>query len=283
MRPYAVEVLPYCSSGGIRALYQLVHELNVRGAPAVAVRVSDPMWTACALAFGARPLPARLTCPVVGEVPEDAILIGPDHAVTTGSRFVRWHLASPRDCVGGHADDYYWCTGPGDARKRLWLPRIFEPFFAPPPLGSTRSGVAIWRGKGHPPFDLPEGIGGHKNGFLLTTREPDTREQLAALLQSVELLVSFDAFSGTVMEATMCGTPVLMAGEAREHRDKYASLRPSLPGVAWSEEEIPAARDAAQRSHEVFWACAKAADSDVGCFIAETQLRFGADVAWPAT
>lgn len=206
MRPYEIWIDGYYHmSGGIRALHVLRDELRARGLDA---------WMKY----------ERRDSAAIGVYPE-IVAANPEGY----ERIVRWLLNEavlPDDGL-----TFAWDEGLGEfpllrvdiIEKDLWLP-----------FDGPRSGTAYWVGKGTvDPALIPQGAVQISRGNF--PHRPD----LAAFIRSLDYLVSFDPFTAVTLEATLCGTPVVIPVDGgRWHR--HPKIR---HGIAWGFDELEQARD----------------------------------------
>lgn len=188
MKPYVIWSPDYRRiSGGIRVLYILGKLLRDRGLQAEMKMTHgtfiDNPWSV----------------PECHHIPQDAIHVYPEivQGNPSGSDKVVWWLLN-------HAKR--------DGLQFVWHPNIGKqsvlnvPYLEPDifhPGNETRSGVLVWVGKGYRGY-IPEGA------REITYQWPGTRIELADVLRSAEYLISFDAYTAVVHEATLCGCPVVV-------------------------------------------------------------------------
>ena len=220
MKPYVIWAPDYRNvSGGIRVLYLLGHLLRERGYQAEMMMTHGP--------FVGNPWGV----PECVAVPADAIHVYPEivQGNPSGSSRVVWWLLN-------HAEK--------DGLKFVWHPAIGSlPVLNVPyleadlfrPNDGPRSGVLVWQGKGRHCF-VPEGA------KLITHRWPATRAELAEELRSAEYLISFDAYTAMVHEATLCGCPVVIKDDGNWNLAKAMSGPMRIFGAVDDESKLDAAR-----------------------------------------
>jgi len=185
--PYIIMAPPYRnSSGGVRALYELCNHLESAGYEAKIFQG--------------------------GEAPPSSIVIYPETVSgnpMNGRTVVRYVLNHP-GLLGG--DDSY---NPSEliftyspvfypTASLLTVP-IIEPFFRD--YGLPRSGGCFWIGKGEDKVDeIPE----TKGLTEITYDWPETRQELAKLLNEKEILYSYDDCTALTYEARLCGCKVVV-------------------------------------------------------------------------
>lgn len=102
------------------------------------------------------------------------------------------------------------------------------------PFHGKRSGVAYWVGKGKiDRSEIPDGA------VAITRSNFPTREELAEFVRSLEYLISFDPFTAVTLEATLCGTPVVIPNADT----KWAKNECIQKGIAWGWENLGLARE----------------------------------------
>lgn len=208
LRPYTIWSPPYAHyCGGIRALHRLAAELDQRGAT------------------------VNIGYPVTGS----EIVVYPEIVKDNpygSTRIVRWLLNKAE--VPGDGLTFAWASG---MQHPLLTVDIIEPDLFYPRTGQ-RQGAAFWVHKGElDPMVIPPG------SVQITHGWPATRSQLAALLGSVEYLISFDPFTAMVPEALLCGTPVLIhAPRSSWTREQIESHGWVNYGVAWKPAELQIAK-----------------------------------------
>ena len=220
MKPYVIWAPDYRNvSGGIRVLYLLGHLLRERGYRA------EMMMTHGSFVGNPWGVPECVS------VPADAIHVYPEivQGNPSGSNRVVWWLLN-------HAEK--------DGLKFVWHPNIGSgsvlnvPYLEADvfrPGDGVRSGVLVWQGKGSHCF-VPEGA------RLITHRWPATRAELAEVLRSAEYLISFDAYTALVHEATLCGCPVVVKDDGNWNLAKAASGPMRIYGAVDDESKLDEAR-----------------------------------------
>ena len=260
MRPYVIPVLPWQKSAGVRATYHLCDEINRRGGRAV-------IWNPSPADYAKTP--DWLDCPPAGSLPTsghaERIVVATDAIESHDARTVRWYLGRPADSIVQPIpgpNDYVWASWFNPGLRQCWLGAIYDFSLFCPPFSThvKRRGTAVYIGKGKPTAPVPA------DAFVITPQWPRSRQDMARLLRSVELVISFDPFSGLNEEATLCGCPV------RIHNAEPWQVTDTL-GYAWTDDRIEAARIEANSgaAYEAFRARSRAAAFDVDKFIGHTQ------------
>jgi hypothetical protein len=193
MKPYVIWTPQYRNvSGGIRALFLLAHLLRERGFRAE-WKMTHPPFVPSPWADNPWGVPECV------EFPSDAIHVYPEilEGNPSGSSRVVWWLLNHADRDGLR---FVWHPTIG-SHPLLNVPYLEADVFRPG--DGVRSGVLVWQGKGNHCF-VPEGA------RLITHGWPATRVELAEVLRSAEYLISFDAYTALVHEATLCGCPVVI-------------------------------------------------------------------------
>jgi hypothetical protein len=150
-----------------------------------------------------------------GEQPACDVLILPERSAPPAAhpKLVRWALFTGGDTNGR---TYTWSPLFAEA-PQLTVPQydITELFDA----GLPRRGIATWPGKGAGP-----------DGDYRITRDIP-RAELIRILQTSELLISYDPFTAVNLEAALCGTPVHVPKNRPPIRDG------DDPGIRWADTD----------------------------------------------
>lgn len=243
LRPYAIWSPPWDHKvGGIRALYALRDELRARGCKA---------W----MHDDHQPAGAIVVYPeIVRDNPLNA------------ERIVRWRLAPaevPDDGLTVDWIDYGW------GNPTMAVDLIDHEMFAR--REGPRNGIVGWVHKGRMVGDFPGGTA------VITPEWPATREELADLLAHAAFLISFDEFSLVNLEALLLGTPVLLHPSGRFDRRALEAQGWPRCGVAWSPDELDAARDATKGAWPWYLGECERMAAEIDRFIELTQAR------WPSS
>lgn len=198
---YVIHALPYHhQSAGIRALYELGKQLDQRGATVATWNHSSRFLHEMQELPPTELLSSNQF--TVAEV-KDAIHIVPEFFTEPpAERSVRWLLSSSYQEVEGFLQ-FEWF---GLEYPRLCLDLIEKEFFYP--KTEPGDGLLIWGGK-YPLAPSDEELGLWPK--QITHQWPATRKELGDVLRGAEGLISYDPISMMNLEATICGTPVLMA------------------------------------------------------------------------
>lgn len=196
---------PYSNrAASVRALYVLGDSLRERGARvAVAPLPCEPV---------ADPDPHGLPLASTWREEErsEAVHVYPE--IVPGNpagarKVIRWYLGPPRFPGCGSELEFAWSPHLKPDAERLLVNVIELDVFVP--QRTTKAGVLVWFGKsGGERVELPSGFRAVREEWLRD------RAVLAGELRRAELLVSYDAFASIVLEATLCGTPVLLGGDS---------------------------------------------------------------------
>jgi hypothetical protein len=131
---------------------------------------------------------------------------------------------------------------------------------------NERNGVAYWQGKGSLNAHLiPDGA------IQITKEYPATRQELANLLASVEYVVSFDDYTAITLEATILGTPVMIATGKPESKERLIESGFPIYGICFSEEELPNAKIDVLKQDNAYKEYIKVFDERIDNFINITQ------------
>jgi hypothetical protein len=210
MYPFVVYTYYYRnSSAGLRACHLLVHQLNALGVEAYSSQaLVNPEWN--------EPVWQSQSDPFIAVYPEVV------HGNPLNAKYViRWllnyqgRLGGPKeypdtDLVFAYFEDIASAAPRCDGL--LYLSVVEEDLFFDP--GNVhREGTYYWIGKGKAP-SKPLGI-------EITGGWPSTRAELAKLLQSAALLVTYDDRTMLTLEAALCGClTVLEPGSHLLSRDE---------------------------------------------------------------
>jgi hypothetical protein len=134
------------------------------------------------------------------------------------------------------------------------------------PKKNKRKNVGYWIGKGSKNIDLPP------NSELINKFQPNNRQDLATQLSSYEYIISFDSFTAINYEATLLGTPVLIANQTHDwSKEKLQKTDWPTYGICWSMDELDEAKKEVGKQYEAYTnSCDKFAKS-VDYFIDITQ------------
>lgn len=185
--PYIIMAPPYRnSSGRVRALYELRNHLELRGYEAKVFQG--------------------------GDAPSNAIVVYPETVLGNpmkGRTVVRYVLNHP-GLLGG--DNYYDINEFIFTYSPVFYPTaplltvpIIEPFFRD--YGLQREGGCFWVGKRE---DIVDEIPETKGLTEITYTWPETREELARLLNTKEIFYSYDDCTALIHEARKCGCKVVV-------------------------------------------------------------------------
>ncbi len=265
---YIIYSPPYAPSGGVRALHRLCNDLRAQGLPAAIHPMLGP--------YRDNPFDAPSIEGQSAEVFRDAWHVYPEIVAGNPSgaaRVIRWLLGPERYPSASTDLVYTWDYAITPDLPRLQVPIVDLNIFYPG--AGQRSGIARWTGKGLP-GPVPAGT------LEITQSWPQNRFKLGEVFRSLDYLISNDPFSAMNLEATMCGTPVLVDfqgwGAAAEvaagtwDQKRAAASLFSDDGFAWSPEELEEAR---RRARSVFSRYIEMAlpamTEDLRIFIEKTQ------------
>src|SRR5581483_8352616 len=253
-------------SGGVAAMHRLCDVLNRLGHHAVLLPIdgradTHPGWRT----------------PLAGPAAVDgAVVVYPEIVVGNplgAGRVVRWLLNRPGEVAGQGLG-----AGPDDlvvAWNRAIdpdLPLLTVPLFDPRlffPKDAPGRGGLVWLGKGR----LPHGFA--RAGTSLVTRAwPATRAELGAALRAADVLYSCDWMTALAFEALLCGTPVVLVGEQRWGRDELVANGIMLPGMAFEDGDLDAARAAVPGTAALYREQVDGAAAHVAAFAELVQRHF---------
>lgn len=187
-------------SAGIRALYLLGHALEDRGND-VGLEIYDLEF---ADRFGDEEPGTPLA--VMGWHNPDAIhIVSEGIANPPAEKSVRWLLGPP---IHHNSDEFYQVDWFGVHGPRLCIDVIEREFFYQ--KSEPGDGLLTYGGKygrlGNSELEMDNDIWPKE----ITHEWPATREELGNVLRAAGGLISYDPNSMLNLEATICGTPVLM-------------------------------------------------------------------------
>ena len=134
------------------------------------------------------------------------------------------------------------------------------------PKNNVKKNVGYWIGKGSQNMDVPD------NAELIRKFEPSNREILAQQLASYEYIISFDSFTAINHEATILGTPVLIANQtANWSQEKLTETGWPLYGFCWNYEDLEKAKNEVKLQYDAYIKFCKIFDKSVDDFIQITQ------------
>jgi hypothetical protein len=113
------------------------------------------------------------------------------------------------------------------------------------PSDGVRSGVLVWVGKGRGGA-IPDGA------RVITHHWPASRQELGDLLRSSEYLISFDAYTALVHEATMCGCPVVVHDDGNWSLEKSTVGPMRLHGVVGRVKDLPMAQVEVRKAYQAY-------------------------------
>jgi hypothetical protein len=202
-----------------------------------------------------------------------------------GRRVVRWLLNRPGYITGGgmgqHADDlliaYSSAIAPG--LFALPLPVVDPDVFFPKDVPGE--GVVFWRGKGTARPEALDHIPPH--AVEITRTWPERRTELAALLRRAAVLYSLDSMTALNLEATLCGTPVVLFADDTWDRATIERHDAGIAGLGWhGVDDLEQTRAAAATAFDRYLAELAASDTAVHGLVALCAEHFFGAEADPA-
>lgn len=134
------------------------------------------------------------------------------------------------------------------------------------PRTQPKKNVGYWIGKGSQNMDVPS------NSELIRKFEPSSRESLAEQLASYEYIISFDSFTAINHEATILGTPVLIANQTADwSKNKLIETGWPVYGICWDYEDLEKAKNEVKLQYDAYVDFCKVFDKSVDDFIEITQ------------
>lgn len=253
---------PYCHrSGGIRALYKLADELGSRGQRVSIASLGPAVW-------GEDESPYSLDVATAWSDEERAEAIHVVPEIVSGllpgiGRVVRW-LLGPRRYQPGRGDlEVTWLVERDPDIGRLIVDLIEPDLFYP--KTEPGEGVLCWEGKGH----LTQ-----RHGREITHASPASRAELGDLLRSAELLISADGNSSLNLEATICGTPVLL-----QDTEDTPTLLFGSSGLARDRSELDDAYRTVSEADEWYAGARLTMALSIDRFIDQATDHFGIEAA----
>ncbi len=204
MKPYVI-VAPHFSflSCGVRYMYYLCSELNKRGYPAYITGLNSSSILDTKYIN-------ELTDAEAKNLRQDGIVVYPEIIDGNPLQFrnvVRWDLAPP--IYEYLPTDTVFVYGKilqsRSVGKHLLEIYYIEDFFTTPEQ-ERRILKVFWVGKSPTTPRVPETSG----CVEITYAAPSTRTALASLLKASSILYTYDNFTGLILEARLCGCPVVV-------------------------------------------------------------------------
>lgn len=269
---YIIYSPPFSPSGGVRALHRLCDDLRAHGLPAAIHPMLGP--------YRENPYDAPSIEGQPAAVFRDAWHLYPEIVAgnpSGGERVIRWMLGPQRHDPAPTDRVYTWDHAITADFPRLQVPIVDLNVFHPG--RGQRTGVVRWVGKGLA-GPVPDGT------IEITQSWPQSRSMLGEIFRSVDYLISNDPFSALNLEATLCGTPVLVDfrgwGPAAQvaagiwDQKRVADSLFGDDGFAWSPEQLDEARE---RARSVFYNYVEmslpAMAEDLRLFMEATQTPLG--------
>ena len=265
------------ASGGIVALHNLCHRLNRLGRRAVL----------CPLDEGFQRREGWDTPLAIRADLDDAVVVYPE--IIAGNplqadRVVRWLLNRPGYISGQSMQEeptdliVSYSASIDPDRPLLSLPVIDPSIYFPKDVPGSGSLLWVGKGTGRTSMDL--------SGCREITRTwPATKADLAAVLRGADVLYSLDSLSAVNVEATLCGTPVVLFPDASWDRDALTRYEGGTAGFAWPGEgsgsdELAAARTAVLDAYPAYLQRLSGVDQGVAEFVRHCDEFFGDRVRW---
>ena len=255
--------VPYTHrSGGVRALYELANQLRNRQHDVGIASIGPPRRH--------DPNPQQL--PDADTWPQhkldDAIHIYPEIVATKHlkqRRIVRWLLNTEQHRPRNDELQFVWTPHLKPNRQRLTVNIIELDIFKP--STQPRNSVLWYGGKG---ARLARNV--PPEAIQITNRWPDTRTGMADELGRAHQLISFDGFSAINLEATLCGTPVLVPSVTGAQRPPDPLF--TLPGVAYGEHEWEQAQRTVEQAADIYRTATRKMGSLIDDFVDTCDRHF---------
>jgi hypothetical protein len=270
VRPYLICSHDYRrTSAGVRALHKLCHLLNEAGLEAwVDSAVVNPEWKE-RVAGEAE----------IRELARDGVVVYPE--VEDGNKYqarrvVRYLLNIPGrirkatftegEMMFRYCDLLWrWCPGVG---RRLFIPVVDQEVFKPWWWQGGRDGGLVWVGKGNEVERVPETAGCKE----ITLEWPGSWEELAAEYGRAEVLYSYQPYGAMVIEARLCGCPVVvMPNKYWSYEGFRAGTPGGMSGLGWGVKGLSWARSTVRDFPGDYERYLRGCEHDVEGFVKATQ------------
>lgn len=272
---YVIYAPPFArNSGGITVLWLLAQALKKKGQSAFVYihRTETNMDLPAVSHYGVE---------IIDKIDDDMIAVYPE--VVWGNplkakKVVRWLLNHP-GLLGG--DTKY------DENEMIFTHRLsfgdYDELFMPPfelDIFNTdgvgeRKGSLIYFGKGRKwnaeLIDEAEASGLFDDSTLIHKQWPTTRQELANLFKTSEILYCFDEITAIITEATLCGCPVVIYSRAFTDKKILRSHWIFQEGVGIGNDEKEYAKETVHMAKEKYLEFIKRCDGQLDNFIEKTQ------------
>ena len=111
-------------------------------------------------------------------------------------------------------------------------------------------------------------------GTEINLTYPATREELAKILKSHNLFISWDGWTALYHESALCGCPAVIIPDGVHKRDDYENSEMAMNGVAYGMEELPRAIATLKDAQTHYEELLKETDKQLDRFISITQSHF---------
>lgn len=223
-RPYVIVAPPFATfSGGVRVLYELCAKLQNLGYDAYMSFSNHPHLKSI----------HDLNEIECARLQHEGIIVYPEIVKGNPCCFnnvVRWDLA-PHTNV--YLDHYLVFSFSKLFGHEPFLHLYYIEDFFCPPEEENRSFITYWVGKIPHPHPIPELTG----AIQITATNPPVRTTLAKLLQRSRLFYTYDNITGLILEAQLCGCPVIIIPSnqvSKESLKKYHGV--GFEGIAFYDE-----------------------------------------------
>jgi len=279
MREYLISAPPYAHvCNGIKMLHFLCHKLNERGYKAyMPCGYTNPEFNT--------PLASNLDQEHLRDLQHNGIIVYPDIVPNNPCRFTncaKWWvgitLETPINQIGFSFSDMHQEF----FQTKYNLSFVYiEDFFKEPEIENRYTSCA-YVGKGRILEKIVPEIGSadvnpfdtiNSDCVRITNGYPQTRQEVAKLLQSSKCFYSYDNLTIMNTEARMCGTPVILMGhwtvsEEQFKKDPFGmygiGMYDDKPDLEKLKSEIPLCRELVQKERERM-------EKELDIFIEETQ------------
>jgi hypothetical protein len=269
---FVIAAPAFQGSGGVIALHSLCDRLNRIGHTATMCPMGENFTT--------RPgwnTPVALNADLDG-----AIVVYPE--IVEGNplgaaRVVRWMLNRPGYIAGRgmseSPDDLLvaYTSAIDPTVPVLFLPVVDPTVFFP--KDSPGSGALLWVGK-NTGRAADVGVDFEAMGATeITFRWPATKQELGDAMRRADVLYTLDTMSAICLEATLCGTPVVLFPDSRWDRATIERSEGGVAGLCWyGEDDLDACRTAALTAYPRYLDSLAVADRSVAEFAALCESHF---------
>ena len=272
---YVIYAPPYArNSGGKTALWKLAKALKEKGQEAyIYIHRTETNKDLPAVSY--------YDLEIIDTLPDDAVVVYAE--VVYGNplkakKVVRWLLNHP-GLLGGDTEYdekemmFTHSLAFGDY-DMLFIPPFELDIFNTEGVGE-RKGSCVYYGKGKKwnaeLIEEAEESGFFNESVMITKEWPATREGLAEIFKTSEMLYCFDEISGISTEAGLCGCPTIIFSRAFTDKRYLRSHFIVAEGIGIGNDEIEYAKETVHLVKEKYLDDIKDCDNQLDNFIEKTQ------------